>query len=103
MNKNFNCEIAKEFGVNRAIFIYELACWVDFHRMNYEHYYDGRYWHYRTLADFSKTFPFWTESQIKRIISTLVSKGVMLKGSYRDGRKNWYTFVNEKKYIATIS
>ena len=49
MEFHFNAELAKQYGVDGAIFLHCMAFWVAKNRANGRHYHEGRYWPYHTL------------------------------------------------------
>lgn len=57
MEFHFNAELAKQYGVDGAIFLHCMAFWVAKNRANGRHYHEGRYWTYNTLEALSKLFP----------------------------------------------
>ena len=69
MEFHFNAELAKQYGVDGAIFLHCMAFWVAKNRANGRHYHEGRYWTYNTLEALSKLFPFWSRRQLERIIN----------------------------------
>lgn len=91
----FDIEVASRFGVNEAIMIYNLAYWIRKNEANGKHLHDGRYWTYNSVKAFAELFPFWTKAQVRRILESLVEKGVIVTGNYNeDGRDRtiWYAF-----------
>ena len=93
MEYSFNAQIARQYGVDGAIFIHSLHWWIVKNRANGRHYYDGRWWTYNTVDAFTKLFPFWTPKQLRRIIDKLKSDGVLYTGNYNDqpfDRTQWY-------------
>ena len=75
MEFHFNAELAKQYGVDGAIFLHCMAFWVAKNRANGRHYHEGRYWTYNTLEALSKLFPFWSRRQLERIINGLRRPG----------------------------
>ena len=43
MEFHFNAELAKQYGVDGAIFLHCMAFWVAKNRANGRHYHEGRY------------------------------------------------------------
>jgi hypothetical protein len=90
---SFNVDIAQMYGVEESIFIHNLYFWILKNEANGRHWYEGRYWTYNSTAAFSELFPFWTTSQMRRIISNCVAKGAVIKGNFNKSnydRTTWY-------------
>lgn len=84
-------KLAKEVGLNEAIFLQQLHYWLSGKSAKYK---DGKKWIYNTYEDWQKQFPFWSVSTIKRTISSLESKKLIFKGNYnRAGfdKTIWYS------------
>lgn len=97
MTYQFDTDIAQEFGVPEAIMIYNLAFWIRKNEANGRHFHDGRFWTYNSAEAFTKLFPFWTSGQIRRILSSLEDKGVLLTGNFNASqydRTKWYAFTD---------
>jgi hypothetical protein len=81
------------YGVEESIFIHNLYFWILKNEANGRHWYEGRHWTYNSMAAFSELFPFWTTSQMRRIISSCVAKGAVIKGNFNKSnydRTTWY-------------
>lgn len=95
MTYQFDAEVAKVFGVDEAIMIYNLGYWIRKNEANGKHFHNGRYWTYNSIEAFVKLFPFWTARQIRRILKSLEEKGVIITGNYNTSaydRTTWYAF-----------
>lgn len=94
----FDSEIAEKYGVNEAIFIYNIFFWLNHNEANRKHFYDGRYWTYNSKKAFSELFPFWTYAQVKNIISKLYKENVLLVANYNENtwdKTAWYSVSDE--------
>jgi len=99
---HFNPEHAKQYGVPEAIMINNFQFWIAKNKANKKHQYDGRTWTYNSHDAFAELFVFWSKTQIKRILSNLVDKGVLVKGNYNTqpfDKTCWYAFVNEQSML----
>lgn len=94
----FDSEIAEKYGVNEAIFVYNIFFWLNHNEANRKHFYDGRYWTYNSKKAFSELFPFWTYSQVKNIIKKLSDESVLLTGNFNENnwdKTTWYSISDE--------
>ena len=94
---SFNTKFASEYGIEEAIMIENLSYWIEKNAANNKHYHDGRFWTYNSAEAFTKLFPFWSQFQIKRILTSLESKGIILKGEFNESaydRTRWYAFTD---------
>ena len=96
--------VAKEFGVNIAIFLQNLAFWTQKNLANEKHVYDGYCWTYNTLDAFTELFPYFTKDQIRTIIDKSFEKRLIVKGNYnkiKQDRTIWYA-LTPKAYLYFI-
>jgi hypothetical protein len=102
MNHSFNIHIAKKYGLEEAIMIGNFQHWITKNIANERHLYEGRTWTYNSVKAYAVLYPYWTEKQVRRILDSLVSKGVLLKGSFNKNpylRTAWYSFVDESLFL----
>lgn len=95
MNYLFDSDLAVRFGVDEAIMIANFQYWIRKNEVNGKHLHDGRYWTYNSVDAFTKLFPFWSGRQIRRILKSLIDKGVIVTGNYNTSaydRTTWYAF-----------
>ena len=94
---SFDVELAKEYGVECAIIIQNLAYWVQKNAANDKSYHDGRYWTYNSIKAFAKLFPYYTEKQISYALEKLKKAGIIMTGNYNKvayDRTLWYAFTD---------
>ena len=94
----FNPEVAQMYGVDGAIMLHHLAFWVYRNKLNENNEIDGYTWTWNSARAFTEIFPFWTNTQIRRILTSLEKKGAILSAVHnraRWDRTKWYT-VTEK-------
>lgn len=115
MSLSFSPEIAKEVGLEEAIFLHHICFWVKGNREveSIKHYKKDRYWTFNSDTTFSKDwFPWWTPNQIKRIRRNLKKAGYIDTGSFNafgPDKTTWYTYTDKVydtlgiKYIEKIS
>lgn len=98
MTYTFDTLLATKYGINEAIMLNNLIFWIAKNEANGKHFHDGRYWTYNSVSAMERLYPFWTTSQIRTVISSLIKQGVLLKGNYNDkgyDRTMWYGFTDE--------
>ena len=97
MKHCFKVALAKEFGIEEAIFIDEFYYLIRNNKANDRNFYDGRYWTYNSLKAYADKFSYLNAGKIKRTINNLIEKGILMKGNYNANqydRTNWYAFTD---------
>jgi hypothetical protein len=97
MTHIFDVDIAKEYGVDIAIVVNNIAFWLQKNKANNKHVYDGKVWTYNTTKAFTELFPYWTYNQIRRILDNMQKAGIIEIGNYNAtayDRTKWYTFTD---------
>lgn len=95
MTHHFKVALAKEYGIEEAILIDEFYFQITRNRANDKNFFDGRYWTYNTQKAYVDIFPYLNAGKVKRVINSLLEKGILLKGNYNANqydRTNWYSF-----------
>ena len=98
MTHQFKVALAKMYGIEEAIFINNFHYWITENKANDRNFYDGRFWTFNSQRAYKDLFPYLNEGKIKRIINSLVEKGILMKGNHNANqydRTNWYAFTNE--------
>lgn len=98
MTYTFDTFLAARYGVNEAIMLNNFIYWIAKNEANGKHFHDGRYWTYNSIAAMEKLYPFWSTSQIRTAIGSLVRQGVLLKGNYNEkpyDRTVWYGLTDD--------
>lgn len=101
----FDTGYAIAYGVEEAIMIKNLQFFIISNANRGQNFYEGRFWTYDKLEDFPNHFPYWTPKQCRRIVDSLVSKGVLIKGDFNKAWSNrtcWYAFKDQDKFIRNI-
>lgn len=108
MEHKFDVKFAKDYGIEESIMINNLYFWIKHNVANGVNKNDGRYWTFNSVKALSELFPYMNEKKIERVLSSLIEKGLVLKGRFSDDkmiRTNWYSFtdkgvdiLNEEKY-----
>ena len=105
MEHYFNTDIAKDYGIEEAIVLHHLFFWVNKNAANGVNYIDGSFWTYNSVSGFAKLFGYMNEKKIKRVLSSLVEKGLIKKGNHNQNKMvhtNWYAFTEKGlEYLAS--
>lgn len=99
---SFDTDLAKDLGVNESIILNNFVFWLAKNKANNQNFFDERYWTFNSVRAYKELFPFWSESQIKRTIKSLVDKDVLVVGNYNNmayDRTNWYALSNRYSYL----
>ena len=100
---HFHTDIARKYGVDEAIILYNIEFWIKTNRADKKHFHDGRTWHFNSIKAFCKIWPFWKPKHIRRKINGLITAGVLVKGNYNKSgydRTTWYAFKDEKSWFS---
>ena len=84
-------KLAKEIGLNEAIFLQQLHYWLNGKNAKTE---EGRKWVYNTYESWQKQFPFWSVRTIKRIVSSLYQQKLIIKNNFNKAgfdKTIWYS------------
>lgn len=65
--------LAKEIGLNESILFLQIEYWIAISN----NLRDGRKWTYQSTSDLRKTFPFWSDATIKRIVKSLKERNLI--------------------------
>lgn len=82
--------LAVAVGLNEAIMLQQIHYWM----VRSNHYYEGKRWIYNSVSSWEKQFPFLSRSTIKRTISNLETKEILIVGNFNRlamDRTKWYT------------
>jgi len=98
MINTFDAKIAKDFNLNSAIFVQQLAQWTFLNLANCQNIYDGLCWSFNTLEAYEVIFPWWTKRQLETVIANVVADGLVIKGNYNKhkyDRTVWYALTHK--------
>ena len=98
MNHQFNIDHAVLFGMAEAIFINNFQFWLRQNAANERNIRDGKPWTYNTHKAYVKQFPYMSENQIRRVLESLVTQGILEKAKFNDNKYDhtlWYSFTDE--------
>lgn len=102
MEHHFDVDIAKEYGVNAAIILYNINYWIIKNEANGVHNHDGNTWTYNSVRAFAELLPYLSEKQIRSAIKVLIDKSVIVEGNYNTSpydHTTWYAITEKGKSI----
>jgi hypothetical protein len=85
--------VAKDFNVNIAIFLHNIAFWTQTNLANQKNIYDGYCWTYNSLKAFQSLFPYFSKKNLETIINNCIEENLIIKGNYNKigyDRTTWY-------------
>lgn len=85
--------LATLIGLNESIILQQIHYWLKHKEKSAQDYIDGHYWVYNTYEQWQEQFPFWSIMTIRRTITKLENKGLLISGNY-----NMAGFDNTKWY-----
>lgn len=96
-----NMELAMALdSLDEAIVLNQLNYWIERNKDANRNFHDGYYWVYNSYESWKKQdFPVWSATKIKRIFTSLESKGIILSANYNKlaiDKTKWYTIDYEK-------
>jgi hypothetical protein len=97
LEHHFNIEIAKKYDVNIAIFLNNVAYWVQKNQANKKHFHGERYWTYNSSEALSVLFPYWSTDQIDRLIKKCIALGLLLVDRFNEtpyDRTRWFSLTD---------
>lgn len=86
--------LATLIGLNESIILQQVHYWLKHKEKAGQDYIDGHYWVYNTYEQWQEQFPFWSVMTIRRTMTKLENKGLLLARNYnRAGfdKTKWYT------------
>lgn len=93
----FDYELAVKYGVDEAIMLQNFIFWIAKNKACGRNFEDDKYWTFASQDALQGLFGFWTRDQIRRVLNSLISQGVIItkkQDSY--DRTTWYALKDEK-------
>lgn len=87
-------KLATLIGLNEAIILQQIHYWLCINEKNNNNYINGHYWVYNTYEQWQEQFPFWSVTTIRRIITKLENKNLLIADNYNNAgfdKTKWYT------------
>ncbi len=94
MQHHFDINIAKQYGVNVAIFLNNIAYWLQYNVANNKHFKDGNFWTYNSHEAFLALFPYWTTQNLRTLIKKCTDENLIIKSKFNKAKydqTSWYT------------
>lgn len=91
---SFSVNEAVAYGPEKAILLANLRFWLEKNQANEKHEHDGYVWTYNSGVAFSRLFPYFSSSKIKRLLKEMERDGLIITGNYNKSaydRTKWYT------------
>lgn len=89
-------KLAKTIGLNEAIVLQQINYWL--HGKSAKKI-NGRLWTFNSVKKWHEQFPFWSESTVKRVFSSLEKDGLLITGrfnKYKFDKTKWYSIDMKK-------
>lgn len=105
MHHSFDIEIAKEYGIEAAIILANLAFWTTKDIANNHNFFDGLHWIYNSVEAWQELFPYMTNYSIRNSLKKLEELGIIKAGNYCENtynRTKWYALTEFGKCICRI-
>lgn len=86
--------LATLIGLNEAIVLQQVHYWLKQKEQRQQDYIDGHYWVYNTYEQWQEQFPFWSIMTIRRTITKLENKGLLIVGNHNKAgfdKTKWYS------------
>jgi hypothetical protein len=94
MTYQFDPVHAENYGVDEAIMLHHLLFWIKKNHAEKRNVIDGNVWIYSSCKKLSEVFKFWSPGQVRRILKSLISQGVIVEshhGEKKVDQTKWYS------------
>lgn len=94
MQHHFDISIATLYGVNVAIFLDNMAFWIQKNMANDKNFRDGFYWTYNTQKALIDLFPYWTRQTLRTTLKKCVDEKLITIKKFNKNnhdQTSWYT------------
>ena len=86
--------VAIKYGVEEAILLDTIVFWSRENKSRGENFKDGRWWTYNSIKGLAEIFPWWSQKQLRRILSSCIEQKALLVGNYNREKRDrtiWYS------------
>lgn len=97
MNHSFNVEIAKQYGIEKAVILENFYFWIKKNQANKKNMHDGKAYTFNTASAFAELFPYIKERQIAKLLREMESEDdLLLSGQFNNyDRTKSYTLTDK--------
>lgn len=97
MNHSFNVEIAKQYGIEKAVILENFYFWIKKNQANEKNMHDGKAYTFNTASAFAELFPYIKERQIAKLLREMESEDdLLLSGQFNNyDRTKSYTLTDK--------
>ena len=102
MEHSFDIHLAKEIGLEESILMKHFIFWIRKNKANDKHFHKGRFWTYNSVSAFDELFPYFTKSQIRRILKSLVEQKYIIEDNFNSAkydRTKWFAIVDTERFV----
>lgn len=85
--------LATKIGLNESLILQQIHYWLEINKKANTNSKDGYFWIFNSYDQWQEQFPFWSVSTIKRAISNLEKRKIVVSGNYNKlkiDRTKWY-------------
>ena len=82
MNHSFNVEIAKKYGIEKAVLLENFSFWIAKNTANKKNIFDGKAYTYNTAEAFETLFPYMKARKIAQILREMENEGLLLSRQF---------------------
>lgn len=96
MNHSFNVEIAKKYGIEKAVLLENFYFWIKKNKANKRNMHEGKVYTYNTAEAFAELFPYIKERKIAQILREMENEdGLLISGQFHNyDRTKSYTLTD---------
>ncbi len=97
MQRNYNVNISRKYGIYAAIILENIMYWVQLNKAEGRNFFEGRFWTFNSIKALEKYFPDMTSNQIRYALDKLIKEGLILSANFNQGcsRTLWYTYTQK--------
>ena len=97
MNHSFNVEIAKQYGIEKAVILENFYFWIKKNQANKKNMHDGKAYTFNTASALAELFPYIKERQIAKLLREMESEDdLLLSGQFNNyDRTKSYTLTDK--------
>lgn len=102
LHHSFDIDLAEKYGIPEAILIHHFQHWITINKRLKRNFHEGRTWTYQTLEEIAAHFPYFSTSQVNRLLRKLTKLKVLKKGNFNKrkfDRTVWYAFFVEENFV----